>query len=233
MEQISPKALCIYCSAPLYQLKEGNVKCSQCKKKYSPARIHQIKKTINAFCRDENALTASKSLGLSYVSVLKYYQKFRHLCAQYCEVQYNLHRDTQTQYEEYLYIEKSKRHDKTAIFDSHNFLTFGYGDYVYTLLMPSLGMFRQQFVEDNLEELYHKEFSKFMRTSKIIKISEHDNVIERFWHYFETFITGFKGVSKEHFPYYLKEAEFKFNTPLNERLAILEKLYFRPTDSDI
>lgn len=220
------KNICIYCASPLYQLQDGNVKCSKCKKKYSPTRIHQIKKTINAFCSDENALTASKSLGLSYVSVLKYYQKFRHLCAQYCEAQYNLHRDIQTQYEEYLYIEKSKRHDKTAIFDSHNFLTFSYGERVYTLLMPSLGMFKQQFIEDNLENVYHKEFSKFMRTSKIIKISEHDNAITKFWHYFEHSITAFKGVSREHFPYYLKEAEFKFNIPLMERSAILEELWF-------
>jgi hypothetical protein len=203
------------------------------KKKYSPSRIDQIKNILNAFCHDENALIASKSLDISYVSVLNYYQKFRRLCAEYCEEHYHLHRTQDTQYEEYLYIEKSKRHNKTAIFDSHNFLTFGYGDNVYTLLMPSLGLFKQQFVADNLEEIYFKEFSKFMRTSKIIKISEHDNVIERFWHYFEQFITGFKGVSREHFPYYLKEAEFKFNTPIAKRSEILEQLYFRPTVSDI
>jgi transposase-like protein len=134
----------------------------------------------------------------------------------------------ESQYEEYLYIEKSKRRDKTAIFDSHNFLTFSYGERVYTLLMPSLGMFKQQFLEDNLEGVYNKEFSKFMRTSKIIKISEHDNAITRFWHYFEQFITTFKGVSNEHFPYYLKEAEFKFNTPIEGRSKILERLYFKP-----
>lgn len=227
------KNICIYCASPLYQLRDGNVKCIRCKKKYSPSRIHQIKTLIKAFSDDENALSASKSLQLSYGSVLKYYQKFRHLCAEYCEAQYHLLRSPDTQYEEYLYIEKSKRHDKTAIFDSHNFLTFGYGKKVYTLLMPSLGVFKQQFVADNLEEIYYKEFSKFMRTSKIIKISEHDNAITKFWHYFEHFITDFKGVSKEHFPYYLKEAEFKFNTPLEERLSILEKLYFRPNGSDI
>lgn len=207
------------------------VKCSVCKKKYSPDRVEQIKRLIEAFCVNENALSTSKSLNLSYTTVLNYYQKFRHLSAEYCEEQYHLHRSSESQYEEYLYIEKSKRHDKTAIFDSHNFLTFGYGESVYTLLMPSLGMYKQQFIEDNLEEIYFKEFSKFMRTSKIIKISKHDNVIEQFWHFFEEFITPFKGVSHEHFPYYLKEAEFKFNTPENERSAILELLYFRPAIS--
>jgi transposase len=224
---------CIYCHHPLYQLSDGMVKCSHCKTKYSPNRIQQIKSLIQLFCEDENALTTSKSLNLNYITVSKYYQKFRHLATEYCEAQYHLRYNEETQYEEYLYIEKSKRRDKTAIFDSHNFLTFGYGEKVYTLLMPSLGMFKQQFVEDNLEDVYHKEFSKFMRTSKIIKISEHDNAITKFWHYFEQFITGFKGVSAEHFPYYLKEAEFKFNTPLEERSAVLEKLYFHANGSDI
>lgn len=206
------------------------VKCTVCKKKYSVLRVQQIQQTIKAFCADENAFTASKSLALSYTTVLTYYQKFRRLCAEHCEAEYHLHRNEQTQYEEYLYIEKSKRHDKSAIFDAHNFLTFGYADNVYTLLMPSLGMFKQQFVEDNLEEMYHKEFSKFMRTSKIIKIHEHDNAITKFWHYFEEFITAFKGVSNEHFPYYLKEAEFKFNTPIEKRFDILERLYFHPNE---
>lgn len=209
------------------------VKCSVCKKKYSPTRVHQIKSLIALFCNDFNAFEASKSSGLTYATVLKYYQKFRHLSAEYCEAQYHIHRTQEIQYEEYLYIEKSKRRDKTAVFDSHNFLTFGYADQVYTLLMPSLGIFKQQFLEDNLEELYYKEFSKFMRTSKIIKISEHDNIIEKFWHYFEQFITPFKGVSSEHFPYYLKEAEFKFNTPAQHRAPIIEQLYFSPTGSGI
>jgi transposase len=219
--------VCIFCHNPLYHLSDGMLKCSVCKKKYSPSRANQIKNVIQAFCHDENALSASKSLNLNYVTVLKYYQKLRHLSAEYCETQYHLHRTPDSQYEEYLYIEKSKRHDKTAIFDSHNFLTFSYGERVYTLLMPSLGMFKQQFVEDNLEDMYHKEFSKFMRTSKIIKISEYDNAITKFWHFFENAITTFKGVSNEHFPYYLKEAEFKFNTPTHERSKILELLYFQ------
>lgn len=230
---MNTSSFCIYCDSPLYHLKGGQVKCSQCKKKYSTARINQIQTLIEYFCNDNNALTASKSLGLTYVTVLKYYQQFRYLIAEYCEAQYHLRNAQESQYEEYLYIEKSKRRDKTAIFDSHNFLTFGDRDKVYTLLMPSLGKYKQPFSEDNLEEIYFKEFSKFMRTCKIIRISEHDNSIEKFWHYFEQFITTFKGVSDEHFPFYLKEAEFKFNTPLKEREKILEQLYFRPNGPDI
>lgn len=227
MELNSLKVLCIYCSSPLYQLKEGNVKCSVCKKKYSPTRVNQIMMLMDYFCKDENALSASKTLHLSYATVLKYYQIFRHLAAEYSEEQYHHYRTSESQYEEYLYLEKSKRHNKKAIFDSHNFLTFAYGEHVYTILMPSLGVYKQQFLEDNLEEVYTKEFSKFMRSSRIIKISKHDNAIKRFWYYFENFIMTFKGVSDEHFPYYLKEAEFKFNTPIAKRREVLERFYFK------
>lgn len=218
---------CVYCHHPLYSLRDGMVKCSACKKKYSPSRVLQIVELIGRFCEDENALSASASMDLSYTTVLKYYQKFRYLTAEYCEAQYDLYRTQQSEYEEYLYLEKSKRNRKEAIFDAHNFLTFSYGEKVYTILMPSLGIYKQQFLEDGLEGIYHKEFSKFMRTSKIIRIREHDNAIEKFWHYFEQFITSYKGVSHEHFPYYLKEAEFKFNTPPDRRKKILKGFYFR------
>jgi hypothetical protein len=203
------------------------VKCSVCKKKYSPSKANTIIRLIELFCTDKNALNASKICEINYATSLKYYQSFRKLIIKHCEIQYHFYRTQESQYEEYLYLEKSKRHKKEAIFDSHNFLTFAYGEYVYTILMPSLGMYKQQFLEDNLEEIYFKEFSKFMRTSKLIKITEHDNVITRFWHYFETYITTFKGVSDDFFPYYLKEAEFKFNTPIQERSKVLEHLYFR------
>lgn len=222
---------CIYCHHTLYQLGDGMVKCSVCKKKYSPKKVESTLILIDLFCRDENALSASKTAHISYATVLKYYQYFRKLVIEHCEEEYHLYRNRESEYEEYIYQEKSKRNEKSAIFDAHNFLTFAYGEKVYNILMPSLNMYKQQFIKDNLEDVYEKEFSHFMRSSKIIKITAHDNTITRFWRYFETFITAFKGVSREYFPYYLKEAEFKFNTPVKRRRDILERLCFRPNNA--
>lgn len=209
------------------------VKCSACKKKYSPKRAEQHRLLIRLFSQDETALEASRQSGLTYATVIKYYQQLRKHCARFCETEYHNNRSSESEYEEYLYIEKSKRSRQGAIFDAHNILIFRYGDSVYTLLMPSLSLFKHQFMADDLEELYLKEFSSFMRKSKIIKIAEHDNTITKFWHYFDRFITPYKGVSAEYFPYYLKEAEFKFNIPPDKRIAILERLAFRPNGSDI
>ena len=218
--------LCFYCSAPLYTLQNGFVKCSGCKKKYSPKRIEHIQKLITHFCNNDSALFASQNTQLTYTTVLNYYKKFRHLCTAYCEEQYELHRDQEVQYEEYVYLEKSKRKNKKAIFDAKNFLTFAYGEQVYNILMPSLVQYKESFLEDNLEDIYHKELSKFMRNSKLIKISEKENTITRFWEYFENFIKSYKGVNDEFFAYYLKEAEFKFNLAPTRQKEILNQLYF-------
>lgn len=219
---------CIYCRHILYHLSDGMVKCSGCKKKYSPKKVEQTLRLIDLFCTDENALNASKIGETSYATALKYYHIFRKLIAEQCEEEYHRYRGHENEYEEYIYLEKSKRPDKSAIFDAHNFLTFAYGEKVYNILMPSLSLYKQQFINDSLEAIDNKEFSQFMRSSKIIKITKYDNTMTRFWRYFETFIPTFKGVSREYFPYYLKEAEFKFNTPIKKRSPILAQLYFHP-----
>lgn len=217
---------CIYCNHKLYQLGDGMLKCSACKRKYSPKRINKIMTLIDCFCKDTNALQTSKQLKLSYVSIHKYYDIFRLLCARICEMEYELSREKPCEYEEYFYLEQSKRNDRLAVFDAHNFLTFDYENHIYTLVMPTLQRYKQQFIDDNLENVYNSEFNKFKRKSRIIKVSKHLNKIVNFWEYFEKFILNYKGISTENFPLYLKEAEFKFNHTLEAQKMLLQKHYF-------
>lgn len=218
---------CIYCTHVLYKLNDGMLKCSFCKKKYSPSRVNKIFTLINAFCHDESTLSCSKRLHLSYVSVQSYYEEFRHICAEVCELQYHQVRNKSCAYEEYFYLEHSKRNKKSAVFDAHNFLSFDYYGHIYNILMPSLQKYKQQFLNDNLEQIYTHEFSKFKRKSYIIKASKQKNKIELFWKYFEYSILHYKGVSNEAFPLYLKEIEFKFNHALNQRKSVLQEYYFK------
>jgi len=217
---------CIYCHYPLYHLSDGMLKCSRCKAKYSRNRLNKIMNLIHCFCYDENALQASKRLHLSYVSVHKYYNIFRQECAKICENDYNRLREKTCEYEEYYYLEHSKRNDKQAVFDAHNFLTFDYEGHIYTIVMPTLQKYRQQFINDKLEEIYAGEFIRFKRKSRIINLSTHLNKIVKFWNYFEHAILMYKGVSVESFPFYLKEIEFKFNYDLEHRERLLEASYF-------
>lgn len=218
---------CLYCQAPLYRLGDGMLKCSRCRKKISPRKVEKVLTLITAFSRDENASEASQRLGLSYVSVQRFFHTFRLLCARICEDEYEAHRHHECEYEEYFYLERAKRQRKNAVFDAQNFLTFDYGGHLYTIVMPALHQYRQQFIEDGLEPVYTAEFEKFKRQSRLIKITSRQNEIVRFWAYFEKEILRYKGVGNDRFPLFLKEMEFKFNHPVAERECLLRDYYYQ------
>ena len=143
------------------------------------------------------------------------------------EADYEAQRDRVTEFEEYIYLEASKRREKRHIFDAHNFITFDYGGRVYNVMMPSLRRFRQAFSDNDAEQLYSNEFNRFLRIHRIAKLKTNQNAITRFWDFFERYITRYKGVRPENFPYYLKEAEFKFNYAEGEQIAILTRRWLK------
>ena len=218
---------CPYCSGALYELGEGMLKCRACRKKFSPRKMIKDLELIERFCRGETALEASKAMGISYQSVITRYERLRLLAATHLEEAYEAHRSEVREFEEYIYLEASKRHDKRNIFDAHNFITFDYGGKVYNLLMPDLHRYKQEFLDDGLESLYYEEFSKFLRIHRIAKLEKSKNTITRFWDFFEQYIIRYKGIRSENFAFYLKEAEFHFNYSAEEQYNILQTLWYR------
>ncbi|BBG66386.1 hypothetical protein NNO_1683 [Hydrogenimonas sp.] len=219
------KNSCIYCGKRVYILGDGMLKCSSCAKRYSPAKIKRRFDLIEAFCGDLTAREAAKRLRINYVTAKKFYDEVRSLLLAYLEKSYSEHTQEILEYDEYLYLDHSKRKDKRYIFDAHNFLTFDYGGRVYNILMPSLNRYKKRFLADGLDELYYNEFSKFLKIHRIAKLRSIDNTIVRFWKYFDRFMKKYKGVKRDNFIYYLKEAEFKFNYEPGEREEILKRLW--------
>jgi len=218
---------CLFCGNYVYRLKDNRVKCSHCHKKISLQKINKIIFLIESFINNENALYVSKRMKMAYSSVYAYYEEFRLLCAKKTESEYELLREKNCEYEEYFYLEKSKKNNLKAIFDAKNFLTFDYEGHIYTLLMPSLQQYKQQFMQDNIQDPYLAEFNKFKRISRIIKVSKHYNNIVRFWEYFEHEIVKYKGIKSESFIYFLKECEFKFNHEKFKAIELLTQEYFK------
>jgi hypothetical protein len=161
------------------------------------------------------------------LSVNNYYKNFRILCAHISEIEYEQKRDIDCEYEEYFYLENSKKLKREAVFDAHNFLTFDYEGHIYTLLMPSLQQYKSQFLEDSVEDAYVDEFKKFKRESKIIKVSKYFNNIVQFWDYVEAATRKYKGINNEMFIYFLKEFEFKYNHSKDEAIELLINEYFK------
>ena len=215
---------CPYCNYNrVYELNTGQNKCAKCLKKFSLKKINRDKNIIDAFCENKSVNRCSKELKINYLTVKKRYDFFRVLIANYLEDEYNSY--PVDEYDEYIYLPKSKKKVPENIFDSQNFLTFNYNTtQIYNLLMPNLNKYKEQFLDDGLDKTYFNEFSKFMMFNKIAKTAKRENTITRFWNYFEDSIVKYKGIDNGNFIYYLKECEFKFNYTKEEAKEILASL---------
>lgn len=217
---------CPYCNhLKTYELQTKQYKCAKCTRKFSPKKIQRENDIINCFCEDMSARECTRKLGLNYITVKKRFELFRILVAGFLEEEYQ--GKNSSEYDEYIYLAKTKKKVKKNIFDAQNFLTFCYDETkVYNLLMPNLHRYKQELLDDEADEIYFKEFSKFMMFNKIAKINKKENTITQFWEYFENMITRYKGIGNENFIYYLKEFEFKFNYKKEKAKEILTSLIY-------
>ncbi|MCB4745564.1 MAG: transposase [Sulfurovum sp.] len=198
---------CIYCKHPYtYALADKQQKCSKCKRKFSPRKIAREKELLALFTEGHNASEASKLSNMHFVTVQKYYEKFRRNIALHADEIYQHNAYRVTGYNEYLYLPKSLKIEEN-IDKLQHFLTMSYDDKVYNIMMPKTK--RSLLLHD--EEQDHKLLLKYLNFNKIAKLSKTQSTITRFWDYFETFILQYKGVSDAQFVFYLKEAEWRFN----------------------
>lgn len=211
---------CPYCNHHIiYTLKTKQKKCAKCLHKFSEKKILFEKQIINLFCENYTVNRCVKEKKLNYITVKNKYENYRKYIAIFLENEYRS-KDVK-EYDEYIYLEQSKQKVKENIFDAINFMTFNYEDKVYNILMPNLHRYKNQFLDDGIDETYFKEFSKFMMLNKISKIQKKENIIANFWIFFEKSILKYKGIDKENFFYYLKEIEFKYNYTMQEQKNIL------------
>jgi len=182
-------------------------KCGKCKRKFSPRKIEREQKLYTLFIEGINAREASKKSKMHFATVQKYYENFRRNIALYADeiYQHNSHRVTG--YDEYLYLPKSLKVEDN-IHKIQHFLTMSYDNKVYNIMMPRT----RDIHYDNEDEQSSKLLLKYLKFNKVAKLSKAQNTITTFWDYFESFICQYKGVSDAQFIYYLKEAEWRFNT---------------------
>jgi len=199
---------CIYCEHPYsYILADKQCKCSKCKRKFSPQKIAREKKLETLFIEGMNATEASKQTGMHFATVQKYYESFRKNLTYYADEMYQHNSHRVTGYDEYLYLPKSLKVENN-IHKLQHFLTMSYDNKVYNIMMPRA----KRSLLDSEDEQAQKLLLKYLKFNKIAKLSKAQSTITEFWDYFETFICQFKGVSDDQFVFYLKEAEWRFNT---------------------
>lgn len=200
-------------------------KCSSCAKKYSLLKLQRDFDVLDAFIDSSTAKACALKLNLSYQVVFNRYEQIRKLIIHHSHDYYEYKRESLDEFEEYMYICKSKKKDYTSIIESQNFITFAYEDKVYNFLLPSLKRL-ETIVDAKDSSLSNKdEFKKFILTNRISKLKSSESTITKFWSFFEVFITPYRGVKNEYFLSYLKEAEFKFNYTKKEQKEILLTMF--------
>jgi len=203
---------CHFCGGKLYLLASSHAKCSLCTKKYSLKKAAFDRSVIEGFCENKSAHSLSKELNVTYLRVHTRYHQLRMIIMQnFSEISVE-----PNEYEEYLYSPNKRRSDTI---DGFNFITFSTQTQVYNYLLPPLRRFYRY--KDSTE------LSSFIRKSHIAKLSHAKNKITEFWNFFEDFMKHFKGVNKDNFAFYLKEAEFKFNHTKEEQLTLLLSLWYK------
>ncbi len=71
-----------------------------------------------------------------------------------------------------------------------------------------------------------KKIEKYLSWHKLQSENAYKTPLNIFWAYLEQNLKKYKGINPNHFFYYLKECEFKYNFVLNQQIEILKKLYF-------
>lgn len=194
-------------------LKNNYIKCGACGKKYSLKKLQKDMRIIELFCENFTAKEVQRELHVNYITIHSRYVLFRKLILRYLDQQHEQSSNLPQEYDEYIYCKNNN------LFEAQNFLTFTHHNQkVYNVMLPSLYKFKAN-------NHTPKELKKFLFLNKIAKLQSKHSHINKFWHFLETLLKQYKGVTSEHFIYFLKEAEFKFNHTQKEQKTILKQLW--------
>jgi len=205
---------CIYCKHPhTYVLADKQHKCSKCKRKFSVSKIQREEKLFIHFQDGDTARQTSIQTKMHFLTVQKYFEKFRTTIALNSDRMYQNNGNKTTDYDEYLYLPQSLN-IKDNIDKIQHFLTLSYDDTIYNIMMPKTRQSLLGKQDDNRQKLR----MKYLKFNTISHLSKSQNIITKFWNYFEKFICRYKGVSNEKFIFYLKEAEWRFNLQQKQKI---------------
>lgn len=214
--------VCIFCGhTKLYEVSSTQYRCVTCKRTYSHLKYAQDLAILNCFIENKSAHECALQLQLNYLTITKSYQKLRLLVIRHLEALYATQPDAFSQYDEYYYLPTCKRGKNRYLFDAIGILGMLYGHRIHTLLLPDQFAHLQNLEENSIEK---ETYARYLNQHKVAYYESFENALVDFWHFLENWLDHFKGVKKENFIYYLKEAEFKFNYDKEEQRMILQKM---------
>lgn len=234
---------CVRCGTPhrAYAV-HGRVRCLGCGWRYRPARLERELTLLRYFCLEVSAHRAARTLEMSRDPVRVRFMAYRRWMAQQAATEA---RPLAGELEcDETYFGGRRRGTKRGRHIGHKVVVFGIlerGGRVATVVVPRtdeetlMQAIRQHAVKGAV--FYTDCFSSYKsvrhygkhlpvdhRTTYVQRgrrYVRHINGIEGFWSYAKERFAKHHGVSRIHFPLYLKEMEFRFNHRRDDLFALL------------
>jgi len=220
---------CVFCgSFKVSRTRRGYVKCGKCAKQKSLKQQRREIAIITGFYQLQPAYRLSNDLGVEYHTVSRVYQKLRQIIYHVAELE-GARMSGEIEIDESYFGGKRKgKRGRGAAGKSIVFGLLERDGRVYTRVVEQVSA--QELMthirrRTRKGSVYYtdtfRSYNSLKRLGKHHRLNHskafayhkgnHINGIEGFWSYAKHILYNYRGVSKYHFPMYLKEIEFRFN----------------------
>ena len=236
---------CIFCgSFKVWRTKRGYVKCRRCKRQKSLKQLRREIAIITAFYQRQPAYRLATDLGLDYQSITRVYQRIREAIYHVAELEGGKLKGEIEMDESYFGGRRKGKRGRGAGGKSIVFGLLERDGRVYTKVVEQVtakelmthiqkrtrkgsvyytDTFRSYNSLKRLGKHHRLNHSKAFVDNKT---GNHINGIEGFWSYAKHILYNYRGVSKYHFPMYLKEIEYRFNHRRDNIFRSFLTIYF-------
>jgi transposase len=238
---------CSFCgSFKVNRTARGYVKCRKCKHSKSLKRLRKEIAIIKGFYQRAPAYRLASDLGMDVKVITRVYQRLRQMIFHQAELEGGTNKMSGEIEADEAYF-GGKRKGKRGRGSAGKSIVFGLLERdgrVYTKVVENVSAavlmdhikartrkgsvyFTDAFRGYRSLRRYGKHHTVNHRKGHVDrKTKNHINGIEGFWSYAKHILYNYRGVSRYHFPMYLKEIEFRFNHRNDNTFKLFMKSYF-------
>ena len=235
---------CIFCgSFRVCRTRRGYVKCNRCKRQKSLKQLRREIAIITGFYQLQPAYRLATDIGTDYQTVTRVYQRIREAIYHVAELEAGKLKGEIEIDEAYFGGRRKGKRGRGAAGKSIVFGLLERDGRVYTKvvervtadeLMTHIRKYTRKgsvYYTDTFRSYNSlKRWGKHHRLnhSKVLayRNKNHINGIEGFWSFAKHILYNYRGVSKYHFPMYLKEVEYRFNHRRDNLFKLFLHIYF-------
>jgi len=237
---------CIFCgSFQVCKTKRGYVKCGKksCEKQKSLKQLRREIAILTGFYQQQPAYRVASDLGVDYQTVTSVYQRLREAIYHVAELEAGKLKGEIEIDEAYFGGRRKGQRGRGVARKSIVFGLLERNGKVYTKVVEQVTadeLMAHIKAHTRTGSVYYtdtfRSYNSLKRLGKHHKINHskafayrgrnHINGIEGFWSYAKHILYNYRGVSKYHFPMYLKEVEYRYNHRNENLFKEFMKIYF-------